>query len=169
MKRCFMIALAIALALSLSACAKQNGESGVPDDFCFSIEWGCNGDSTYDSKSGRLIKQKIATHVEDYTAAFFLSDVQKAEIFTLVKDMKPETYPDQYNPLKGASKPTRDIVFTVTYNGKTKTISCLHVSLGDTPEGAKGTKFMKVHDTIVGILTSSDAWTALPDYEFHYQ
>ncbi len=82
--------------------------------------------------------------------------------------MKPETYPDEYNPLKGGTAPTRNIIITVSYNGKTKTITCMNVSLGNTPDGSKGKKFMAVHDKIVDIITSSAEWQALPDYEFYY-
>lgn len=168
MKRIIIVALVLTLVFSLTSCVKQVNSVDVPADFCFYIEWDCNGDSTYDSKTGRLVKQKSATKIEDYTTTFLLSDEQKAEIFSLISDMKPETYPDEYNPLKGVTEPTRNIIITASYNGKTKTITCMNVSLGNTPDCNKGKKFMAVHDKIVGIITSSAEWQALPDYEFYY-
>lgn len=171
MKKTIAFILALTFTLLLSSCTSKIGESEMKsriEDFSFSLTWNCYGDSTYDSKTGNLVKQKVATHVEDYTTTYFFTDQQKAQIYDLVVDMKPESYPDEYNPLKGTSKPSRNIVLTVTYNGITKTITCNNVSLEDTPNGVKGQKFMKVHDTIVNIITNSNEWLALPDYEFSY-
>lgn len=191
MKRLIVFALMIAAVFSLTACSKQAEQTGTPpsapaseavtawkentdassdrmEEFCFSLEWGCNGDSTYDSQTGKLIKQKVATDVDAYTTTLLLSDEQKAEIFRLVSDMKPETYPDEYNPITGMSSPSRTIVLSVTYGGETKTITCEDVSLQNTPDGSKGKRFMAVHDKIVEIITASAEWQALPDYEFYY-
>lgn len=168
MKRWLALFFAATFLFSLSSCAKESDPADVPEDFCFSLEWDCNGDSTYDSKTGKLVKQKIAMKIEDYTTTLLLTDDQKAEIYGLIRNLKPETYPDEYNPLKGSSEPSRNIILTVSYNGKTKTISCTDVSLANTPKGNKGKKFMLLHDRIVEIIKSSTEWQALPDYEFYY-
>ena len=167
--------LILSFALLLPSCVDkmpaatgETDENGVPTDFEFSITWGCYGDSTYNSKTGELVKQKAATKVGDYTTTYFLTDGQRAKIYDLVKEMNPSSYPDEYNPIKGMSTPSRDIVFTVTYGGKTKTITCKDVALSNNPKGSKGKKFMAVHDAIVNALTTSDEWLALPDYEFYY-
>lgn len=51
---------------------------------------------------------------------------------------------------------------------KITAVVCEDVALINDPDGKKGKKFMQVHDRIVEILTSGDAWRALPDYEFLY-
>lgn len=168
MKKLLAVLLVLAFALSSVACGAEISEKDIPDDFSFSLIWNCNGESTFDSQTGKLVKQKVATKVEDYTTTFLLTSEQKAEIYNLIAKMKPETYPDEYNPIKGLSEPSRNIVLTVTMNGKTKTISCNDVSFSDSPIGVKGRRFIKVHDTIVDIVTNSDEWLALPDYEFLY-
>lgn len=168
MKRFVVSVLALCFVLSLASCAKTAEPAEVPADFRFSLEWGVNGESAYDSETGKLVKQKIASRPEDYTTTLWLSDGQKAEIFCLIRDMDPDKYPDEYKPLKGRSSPSSDIVLTVSYDGKTKTITCADVPSGNAPDGIKGKKFMAVHDRIVGIIKSSAEWQALPDYEFFY-
>ncbi len=57
-------------------------ETGIPEDFSFSLVYGVCGDLTYDSETGVLVKQRVATHVEDYTTTYFFTDEQKRE-FTI--------------------------------------------------------------------------------------
>lgn len=176
MKKKSVLILSLCLAQLLSLFAQQYsifGESnfytGVPDDFSFSLVWGCFGVSSYDSQTGRLVKTIDATNPDEYITTFFLNDEEKEEIYSLIKNMKPESYPDKYNPISGGSKPSRDIILTVKYNGKTKTISCENISLVDNTTSSKEKEFMKVYNRIVEIITSSDEWKALPEYEFLYR
>lgn len=168
MKRTTALLLCLTFVLLLSACGTPAGKTADPEDFSFSLTWGCYGDSTYDSKTGKLVKQKTATKVRDYTAAYFLTEDEKAELLRQITEMDPWSYPDEYAPLKGMTSPERKIVLTVTCGEKTKTVTCERCPLTDTPNGSKGKKFMKVHDTAVAILTGSDEWNSLPDYEFLY-
>lgn len=140
----------------------------IPDDFSFSLAWDCFGNTTYDSTTGKLVKQKIATDVNKYTTTFFMTPEQKEEVYRLVSEMDPMTYPDEYNPIIGYSIPSRTIILTVTLNGETKTITCQRISQMDYPDGEMGEKFMNVHDKIVEIVTGSAEWKALPEYEFFY-
>lgn len=169
MKLKIVLLMVLTLTLLLTACADKSGDdANSMEDFSFSLTWGCNGDSTYDSKTGKLVKQKIATNIDDYTTTYFFTDEQMKQVYDLIADMKPESYPDEYNPIKGETTPTRNIVLTVTYNGVTKTITCNDISLDNAPNGKKGEKFMAVHDAIVNIVTSSSEWASLPEYEFLY-
>lgn len=176
MKKYTLFMLAAVFVFLLSACGNKSGKteenvSGkteVPEDFVFSLTWGCDGDSTYNGETGELVKQKIASDLKAYTTVFFPTEEQKAEIYALIAEMEPEEYPDEFDPIKGKSAPSRDIILTVTMNGKTKTITCLDVSFDNTPNGAKGKKFMAVHDAIVSMLTNSEEWLSLPEYEFFY-
>ena len=168
MRKIIALLLALPFVLSLASCRGTEVVTDVPDDFGIYMEWGCGGDSTYDSQTGKLVKQNIATDVDAYTTTFFLSDAQKTELYRLITEMQPETYPDKYNPIKGMSAPSRTIVLSVTYNGTTKTIACGNVSLGNEPDGRQGKRFMAVHDALVGFVTQSEEWRALPEYEFLY-
>ena len=142
--------------------------SSVPEEFSFSLVWGCNGISSYDSRTGKLVKASDTDHTEDYTTTYYMSSKEIEEVYKLIEEMGPETYPDDYDPIKGHSKPSRDIILTVSYNGNTKTIKCIGIGLGDEPADEEGARFMAVHDIIVQILTSTDEWEALPEYEHLY-
>lgn len=145
-------------------------ETGIPEDFSFSLIYGIAGDLTYDSETGVLVKQRAATHVEDYTTTYFFTDEQKNRIYDLIVEMDPASYPDEYNPIADgiASDPSYEIVLTVTYNGITKTITCHDVAIGAEPRDEQGEKFLAVLDAILDILVASDEWKALPEYEFLY-
>ena len=199
MKRIAAILLLLTLTFSFAACQKSGAEaenvteqpvvSNLPDateesairtvtpiqhvsleDFRFSLVYGIAGDLTYDSETGVLVKQRVATHVEDYTTTYFFTDEQKNRIYDLIVEMDPVSYPDEYNPIADgiASEPSYEIVLTVTYNGVTKTITCHDIAIGAAPKDEQGEKFLAVLDAIRDILVASDEWKALPEYEFFY-
>lgn len=199
MKRIAAILLLLTLTFSFAACRKSGGEpvsvpettflpsaqDGTeapliktdtpigyvpPEDFSFSLVYGVLGDLTYDSETGVLVKQRVATHVEDYTTTNFFTEEQKYEVYNQIVRMDPASYPDEYNPIADgiASDPSYEIVLTVTYNGITKTITCHDVAIGASPKDEQGEKFLAVLDAIRDILVASDEWKALPEYEFFY-
>ena len=145
-------------------------ETGIPEDFSFSLVYGIAGDLTYDSETGVLVKQRVATHVEDYTTTYFFTDEQKQRVYDLIVAMNPASYPDEYNPIdeRIGSEPSYEIVLTVTYNGVTKRITCHNIAIGAAPKDEQGEKFLAVLDAILEILVASDEWQALPEYEFLY-
>jgi hypothetical protein len=153
--------------LGLYGCAEKTVETAT--DFSFSLTWDCYGLSSYDSTTGELIKTKDTENPQKYITTYYLTEEEKNDVYNLILKMKPENYPDEYNPFKRQiSFPSRDIILTVKYNGITKTISCNEITLEGEATDKKGRNFMNVHDKIVDILTSSDEWKALPDYEFYY-
>ncbi|MBQ6430492.1 MAG: hypothetical protein IJJ99_01255 [Oscillospiraceae bacterium] len=141
-----------------------------PEDFRFSLVYGVLGDLTYDSETGVLVKQRVATHVEDYTTTYFFTEEQKEQVYNLIVAMDPASYPDEYNPIADgiASEPSYEIVLTVTYNGVTKTITCHNIAIGAEAKDEQGENFLAVIDAIREILYASDEWQALPEYEFLY-
>ena len=165
MKRIITIVCIMLLVLMTSGCAAKTSDNKIsaPDDFSFSLRWDWNGNSYYESESGKLIKAQFISHPEEYTTEYKMTEEQLNEIYRLVLEMDPKAYPDEYNPIKGASKPSRDIVLIVSYNGSTKKISCRDISLENEPVDKAAEKFMAVHDKIVEILTSTDEWKALPE------
>lgn len=144
-------------------------EAGIPEDFSFSLVYGVCGDLTYDSESGELVKQRVATRVEDYTTTFFFTDEQKQRVYDLIVAMNPASYPDEYSPLKGSTIPSLMIILTATYNGVTKTITCHSVPIGGEAVNEQGEAFMEVLHAITKAIYASDKWQALPDYEFYYE
>lgn len=199
MKKIILILLLLVLVLSFAACRNNDGEpvsvpettvlpSALdgseapliktdtpigyvpPEDFRFSLVYGVCGDLSYDSETGELVKQRVATHVEDYTTTYFFTEEQKYAVYNQIVRMDPASYPDEYNPIADgiASEPSYEIVLTVTYNGITKTITCHDIAIGAAPRDEQGEKFLAVLDAITEILYASDEWQALPDYEFFY-
>lgn len=184
MRKYFAFMLMLVFALALTSCKvkevspnetvpteteKAVSIKDVPEDFSFSLVWDVMGDSSYDSKTGKLVKQKVMYRLDEFTTTYFLTEEETLEVYKLISEIDIESYPDEYDPLNAATSPSRDIILSVTMNGKTKTITCKDIAVtSSTPNGEKGRNFMKVHDTIVKILTGSEEWKALPDYERIY-
>ncbi len=185
MKRILAAALCLLLLFGVTACNRAGPEAdvpdtcipetdapeaGAPDDFSFSLTWNCYGISSYDSLSGKLVKTTDSTHPADYVTEYFLTEEEKEEIRALVLAMDPDAYPDEYDPMGGlASMPSRDVILTVRLAGRVKTIACRNISLGNDPKDEAAARFLALHDRIVEILTSTEVWKALPDWEFLYE
>ena len=150
-----------------------------PSDFSFSFVWGCYGISSYDSRTGRLIKTTDSTHPEDYVTTLVLSDAQRAEIWDLLSGLELETYPGRYDPYNDpnsdqrvCSEPNRNLILTLTADGRTKTVTCKGICLGG-PDlkgyDEKAQAFLDVTNRLTTLLQDTPEWQALPDYEFYYK
>ena len=120
MKKFTAIWICLFLIAVLSACQSEKNTIGSIDSFNFSLVWNCYGDSSYDSESGKLIKQKAATNPEEYTTVYHLTDEQKQKIYDLITELDVNSYPDKYDPYEGEvySTPSMTLILTV----KTDTI-----------------------------------------------
>lgn len=136
----------------------------------FSITWNVFGISSYDSTTGKLVKTTDATNPEDYVTTLFLSDRQKYRIWELIRGLDIETYPEEYDPREGSmsSDPSMTLVLTVKTESFEKTVRAEDIALSYVSSDAKGQKFLDVCKGIVEILTSTEEWKALPEYEFLY-
>ena len=149
----------------------------LPDDFAFSIVWGTYGISSYDSKTGKLVKTKDATDVSKYTSTVQLTEEQMKEVYRiLLSDIDLFKYPDSYDPfnapdaeIRVASEPNQTIIISVTANGRTKTVTCSAVAYGSSGYCKEARAFMKAENKIVELLTSLPEWAAFPQYEFFYE
>ena len=149
----------------------------LPEDFSFSIVWGCYGISSYDSKTGRLVKTKDATDVSKYTCIVRLTDDQLIEVYHLLTDINIFSYPDLYDPFnapdaenKLMSSPNQSIILSVTADGRTKTVSCESIPFGSLDDCYcnEAREFLYSINKIVELLTSLPEWAAFPEYEFFY-
>ena len=136
----------------------------------FALAWNTYGVSSYDSRSGKLVKTSDATNPAEYTAIYLLPDEKREEFVQKILAIDPESYPDEYDPDPNvASVPHDTIVLTLdTASGK-KTIACKEVSIGAVGGDEKGRAFLSLCREISEFLMQTDAWKALPDYEFFYQ
>ena len=149
----------------------------LPDDFAFSIVWGCYGISSYDSNTGKLVKTKDATDVSKYTSTVQLTEDQMTEVYRILfSDIDIFEYPDSYDPfnapdaeIRVASEPNQTIIISATANGRTKTVTCNGVAFGSTGYCEEARAFMNAENKIVDLITSLPEWAAFPEYEFFYE
>lgn len=154
------------LLLSVVGC-KAQGED-MPEDFSFSLTWNVNGNSSYDSKTGKLVKEHDATNTDDYTAYYQLTDEDKEYIYNLISELDIDSYPETYDPQNGLSKPSVTLILTVTINGKQKSVKAAGISSNFTSKDEKGQAFLSACEKIIDRLTATEAWAALPEYEKLY-
>ncbi len=169
-RRIIAMIITIAVAILLTACQKGNNDLKRKEDFSFSLTWGCYGISSYDSQTGKLVKTTDATNPEDYVTTYILSDEELEQIYDLIADLNVNNYPDVYDSNEGVkSKPSMDLVLTVCIDGKEKTISANNIAYDYESQSVKGQKFLTTCQAIQDILTATEEWKALPDYEFYYE
>ena len=139
-------------------------------EFSFSLTWGIFGHSSYDSKTGRLVKTDAVGNKEDYETTHFLTAHEKATIFKIIEDLYIYGYPDEYNPTAGiGSDPYQTLILSVNrepdYRPKTVTASEVALDEATSPEGKR---FMDACKKIADILENTDEWKALPNYPYLY-
>ena len=140
------------------------------DDFYFMLTWGVRLDSSYDSRTGTLIKTKYVRErqPEEYIATYQYPNIN--EVYEMAKSISIYSYPDDYYPYEGCSmrtSPSVDYVFEI--NDKTITSENCPFSSGipdDVTE--RGKQYLSLIFTITNVLINSDEWKAMPDPEVLY-
>ena len=178
MKKLIALLFVLVCTLSIVGCNTQKTVSNpevVPEDFSFALTWGTYGISSYDSKTGKLVKTTDATHPEDYVTTCTLSDVQMKEIYALLHDLDISSYPATYDPINDPdsdlqimSEPSMTLILTLRLNESEKTVACRDISMQFKGYNEKSQKFLDVCKTIKDVLTATEEWKALPEYEFLY-
>lgn len=147
----------------------ESGDFGTHDSFSFSLTWGCYGISCYNSETGKLVKTTDATNPDDYVTEYLLTDKQKLDIYNLISSLDITTYPDSYNPNENiSSSPTMTLILSVKTDKTQKNITAENIALSFESQDAKGQKFLDTCNKIIDILTQTDEWKSLPEYEFFY-
>ncbi|MDE5995971.1 MAG: hypothetical protein K2G56_03545 [Eubacterium sp.] len=145
-------------------------ELGDIDRFSFSLTWGCYGISSYDSKTGKLVKTTDATNPEDYVTTYWLTTEQKQTIYDLILNLNVTDYPDKYNPSTNGliSSPSMTLILSVKSDTVQKTITAADIAYTYKADNREGQRFLSVCKAIEDILTSTEEWKSLPEYEFIY-
>lgn len=169
-----------------SAFTGNGGESGIDDSmeqpdkiksFDFSFTFNTFGSSSYDSKTGKLIKTVSASNPDDYITTMFLTEAQTERINRALSELDPFSYPDTYDPYndpdsdqKIMSAPSRTLVLRVVSEGKQKTINCPDIvfSAPECGYDRKARDFLSFCEELQDMITSTSEWKALPDYEVLY-
>ena len=164
------ILAAILLIIALASCESASSLPEKPDGFSFTLTWGCYGISSYDSESGKLVKTKHATYPENYVTTYNLSTEEYNKIYSMIRELNIEAYPDVYNPHKDgiASAPSMTLILSVKTNTVKKTVTAENIALTYECNNADGRRFLNVCKNIQDILIETDQWKALPEYEFFY-
>jgi len=165
-KLTILLALAVAVACLLPGCGRTES---APEGFSFALTWNAYGVSSYDSATGRLVKTTDATYPEDYVAAYHLTSRELARVWKLIRDLNVESYPDEYDPGAGMSKPPMTLILTVRTAEGEKTIAARGINAGYESPDPKGQKFLDVCRAIEEILTGTKAWKDLPEFERLYR
>lgn len=158
---------AILPILLLTSCqVKANTDT----PFDFEIVWGL-GSSSYNSKTGKLTKTiDVVEHSqEDYVTTYFLSDEDKLEFCNSLVNIDIYSYSDEYNMYAEDEErfmidPSAGLSLTIS----DKTIRSPYFFERVPPTNIKGKKFHESIVFLIDILTSSEEWLALPEYEVYY-
>lgn len=151
-------------------CSLDVGDNGYLDGFSFSLTWGCYGISSYDSASGKLVKTTDASVPEDYVTYCNLDTGDMKRIRELLLWLDVSDYPDNYDPQNNglASEPSMTLVLTVKTADTERTVKAENIALSYEADNPKGQRFLNVCKEIIDIITDTEEWKALPDYEFFY-
>lgn len=155
-------------------------ELGWIEDFSqktttFSLKFGTYGVSSYNSSTGKLVKTSHATHPEDYITEMFFDEETLTEIYKRLKELNIQSYPDYYDPinnplseLKMYSTPSKTIVLSVSTNEWTKSVICEDIACYNTGYNETAQNFLDFCSYLQQLITSTEEWEALPEYEFFY-
>ena len=148
----------------------EKTESDLKESFSFALEWNVNGDSTYDSKTGTLVKQKIATNLDDFTTTLKLSDEQLAEAYEILSKLDYSDYPlnENYNPSEGVSIPADTLILTVRIGGVTRKITAKNIAIMAEGKDKAGKAFLEACGALKEMIYATPEWQSLPEYEFLY-
>lgn len=157
------------LSLSEDDRIRVNKALDIAEDFSFSLTWNCYGVSSYDSKTGKLVKTTDAPNPEDYVTTYTLTSEDQAFFQTLINTLDVDSYPDVYDPKNGSSRPSMTLILTVRAGDTVKTIAAEDIGLSYKSDDPKGQAFLFTCESIIDRLTATEEWKALPDYAVYYE
>ena len=115
------------------------------------------------------MKTTDATHPEDYVTNCTLPDDETERIYDFIRALNVNDYPEIYNPHgNAASSPPMSLILTVRLGGKEKIIKAEDIAISYETNNKKGQNFLTTCKAIIDILTNTEEWKALPEYEFFY-
>ena len=169
MKKTIFILLFVLLIFT--ACSTKNEPvADIPNDFTFSLTWGCNGESFYDSNTGKLIKTTNATNPDEYITTLLLNEIQKESVRNILSNLDFTKYPAQYNPNdKIESLPSMTLILTLQYGDTKKSITCKNIAISYESSIKDGQLFLTACSSLIDVITNTDEWKSLPEYEFFYE
>lgn len=166
MKKLMALVLVLVFILSFAGCNNISLPEQVTEDFSFSLTWGAESTNSYDSTTGKMVKTFTGSETEDYTTYYELTTEQKELIYSHIKQLDLNSYPDIYDPHENGkkSKPPMTLILTVRKGEKEKTIKAEKIAYVYEAENEKGQKFLSTCKAIHEILETTNEWQSLPDH-----
>ena len=169
----FPLAISV-FGLLFSSCSSPDNVapsfSVTQGDFYFVLTWGVQKDSSYDSRSGTLIKTKYVRErqPEEYITTYQYPNIN--EIYEMAKSINVYSYEDNYYPYEGyLAKTTPSVDYVFEINNKTITSEDCPIMSGIPDSVTKrGKQYLTLLFTIMNTLTNSEEWKAMPDSEILY-
>ena len=169
-KKFLFIPIIVLMAISSCSSGAVPSFSVAQEDFYFVLTWGVQLDSSYDSRTGTLIKTKYVREKqpEEYIATYQYPNI--TEIYEMAKSINVYSYPDEYYPYEGSSlltTPSVDYIFEI--NDKTiASKDCPIIQEVPTDVTKRGKQYLSLILTIKNTLINSDEWKAMPEFEVLY-
>lgn len=157
-----------------SGCRKDSNiresVTDIPSDFIFSLRWNVFGISSYDSATGELIKSSHSMNPDDYVTTLILSEEQKEAVRRILSTIDFTKYPAEYNPDDNSlTIPPNFFILTVQYEDSNYSISCMNAIPSYAVKSKEGRFFLSACESIADIITDTDEWKVLPDYDTFYE
>lgn len=142
----------------------------MPEDFSFSIIWNTFGVSSYNSKTGELIKYSEAKEPSLYKTSLFLSNEDTMNIYDKLHNLNFANYNETLSSSNFyQSIPFSNLSISVTTSKISKTLSANEVGNVELAKNESAQIFLDTINFIVNIIESSAEWIALPDFEIVYE
>ncbi|MBR6772568.1 MAG: hypothetical protein IKM29_04140 [Clostridia bacterium] len=145
----------------------------------FSLTWNTYGISSYDSRTGELVKTVDAENPDDFVTTMFLPTRQIQTLRVMLENMDLEAYPYTYDPfnapdaeIRQMCTPSQNIILTVYSGGSiVRRIECRDVLYFGMAEGydENAEKFIEFCKVATDFIYATEEWKALPEYEVLYE
>lgn len=167
--RCYFLSSLLIVVILLTGCSRDSAKSDMPEDFSFSYVWGANGNSSYDSTTGKLIKDRMANTEKKFETTLKLNKEELNEIWEQLSDIDISGYPTYYNPKPDVhSEPSMTIELRISYGDVQKLVACRNICYSYQSGDEKGQKFLSLCKMIEDMIIATDEWKELPEYENYY-
>lgn len=145
--------------------------------FGFAIGWNIYSDSTYDSRTGKLVKSHFQPDIADYTTTLVLSGEQLAAVKEILDRLDLASYPAKFTPYYDVACTEMEMsipyetIKIVMYDGeKSLSVCCDEICLGGSDVYSEKTKaFLNAAREITSMITAAPEWQSLPELVNFYE